>query len=455
MRRQGLVDPLMTALSCCPDLDLQLASKVLLELEDIALGQQQEQQQPGVLIMPATVLGRVAPGCRDSAGVADEPGAAAAAGKALYHAEKHLPLQFRQQQQLQLDVSGSRRGVQDSTSLAAAVSVTIRHLAQQEAVPQSEAVIAWRALRSLCWCQTPAGKEAARSWLQKLIAAALNLALEGTIPLPLPAPVPATTPSPSASAHDPCSGCNLLQDLFTQLTTHCPGGPELLVDAVQLHVTTEKAAALQQQPLSTDPLQHVPSDASAGPGIRPVGVGTVAAERARAAAARAAVQGWVLVLQWVLAGNKAHCKNALQQLAEMALRMACVDMMPLQLLSSLNSGDLSCSSAPFAFVERENGPVTGASGNEWCPGDQQQHNTVAVHVRQYQPPLRQQQGQHWDGRLFQPKEELVLSSGEPMLERGETALDEPQPAYNDVLLSCVPFLQGFLVGLQEVPEVST
>ena len=435
----------MTALSCCQDLDLQLASRVLLLLEAVALGQQQQQQKV-VGKMPGSVLG--------SSGAAAATSAAAAAtgggGSGDAIEDRRNPgsaaawVASRQQQQQQEEESS--KWPDCSSSVGAAVDTTLRHLAQQEGVQQSEAVLAWRALRALCWCQVPAAREAARGWLQKLIAAALDLALQGTIPLPLPSLIPTTTPSPSASARD--SGCNLLQDLFMQLTSHCPGGPELLVDSLQLHISIVKAAALRQQhqQLPPDFPPHVASDAEAGAG------GGVTAERARAAAARAAVQGWVLVLQWVLAGSKGHCRGAMQQLAEMALRMACVDMLPLQLLVPGDNASSCCSPPPAGASSR--GPVTAAAAVAAAAGSASLQQDSGSNSQQQQGGVKPQQPQ--EGPPFRAHSAVQQhQTGKPLMDGGDAGGGLWRGDVDDMHLSWVPTSQGFLLGLQEVPEVST
>jgi hypothetical protein len=301
--RPGLADPLLTAVSCCQDLDPQLASTVLLQLEELAVN--------------LAVTG-VDCGC-DIAALAANAGWSA----------------------------------QVEAELAGAVAVTLQQLegGPQAAATAGQADWAWRSLKALCWCRQTAAQEAARQWLQQLLAAALQLALAGSIPLPLPpaggagAPQRGTPPqaavggggnnTPSTAAAGG-SGAESLKDVLVHLVTRCPGGPQLLLAALELHVSSCKAAGLHPQggaaAATSAPAAAGSSVTGTSGGGAAAGAGgegpAAAAERGRAAAARSAIQGWVLVLQWLLAGHRSHCRAALQDLAMLLLRMVSVDALP-------------------------------------------------------------------------------------------------------------------------------
>lgn len=128
--------------------------------------------------------------------------------------------------------------------------------------------------------------------------------LQGAILLPLPGVrqcMSAPTDSATAgSVAGVAAACEAWSEVLQQLAAHCPGGTQLLVDALQLHMASCKLhmddASLQQQQQ----------------------------QRQRAAVARECVQAWAFVCQWVMQARVSHSQAALTRLAAMAQSMSCV-----------------------------------------------------------------------------------------------------------------------------------
>lgn len=111
------------------------------------------------------------------------------------------------------------------------------------------------------------------------------------------------------------AACVAWVEVLHQLVTHCPQGPNTLVDALQLHITSCK---LQ---LSSD---------SYGTGVHAAATDTSPKkqQKQRAAVARTCVQAWALVCQWVMQARVAISQGTMTRLAGIAQSLACVPQVP-------------------------------------------------------------------------------------------------------------------------------
>jgi hypothetical protein len=292
-------------------------------------------------------------------------------------ADDHQQQQLHEQPQLQLP-----------HEVAVAMQVTLQQLwgqlpcqphlrpglqGQEEVVFQvpSEVQGCWKALRALCWCDDELARRTARHWLQQVLAVTLRqslkvraradavaclllhgnpggtarglspalhlLSTQGAILLPLPGVKQRTTgqadAGAAAAAAAVTAGCDALTDVLSQLVVHCPRGSELLVDALQLHITSSKLA-IQMQPLPQQ-LQQLQQQAAAGSsssgstgGASSPQQGQKQQQQQRAAVARECVQAWAFVCQWVMQARVSTSQAALTRLAAMAHSLTCVLEVP-------------------------------------------------------------------------------------------------------------------------------
>jgi hypothetical protein len=99
-----------------------------------------------------------------------------------------------------------------------------------------------------------------------------------------------------------------LSEALVRVVGHCPAGPGLLLDALQLQISSARAWPC--------------GAASPGP-ADPEGADARAAE-ADMRSARGAVRAWALVLQWLVqAAPRAAARSALTRLAGMAASLLC------------------------------------------------------------------------------------------------------------------------------------
>lgn len=162
--------------------------------------------------------------------------------------------------------------------------------------------------------------------------------MQNAILLPLPGVLqrPATAPSTISSADTRSAAspavtaavhaaCDSWADILQQLVTHCTQGPNTLVDALQLQITSFK---LHLSSEVYDPGAAAAAAAAAEPPGPAAGGSSIHQLKQRAAAARMCVQGWAFVSQWVLQARTAVSHTALTRLAGIAQTLACVHEVP-------------------------------------------------------------------------------------------------------------------------------
>lgn len=155
----------------------------------------------------------------------------------------------------------------------------------------------------------------------------MHCVLQGAILLPLPG-VQQCVSSPTnaaaaASAAGVAAACEAWSEVLQQLVVHCPKGTDLLVDALQLHMTSCKLRMHQAQ---QQQLEQQGSARSSGQQQPPTQ--QQQDQRQRAAAARECVQAWAFVCQWVMQARVSSSQAALTRLAAMAHSMSCVCDVP-------------------------------------------------------------------------------------------------------------------------------
>eukprot|EP00775_Hariotina_reticulata_P012214 gene12214-12352_t len=258
-----------------------------------------------------------------------------------------------------------------------AMQVTLLHLAGQvPSLPQvrpglqgTEAVVyqtppeaqgCWKALKALCWCDDEDGRRVAKAWLQRLLQLMLEQSLKGAILLPLPGVSQHATIAPSpppafdagkdavsaaAAAAGIHAACEAWVDVLQQLVAHCPRGPDMLVDALQLLIISCKL-----RPSSCCAGGPAPAAATGFMGLSLDATGARAQQPA--AVARMCVQAWAFVCQWVMQARTSSCQAALTRLAAMAQGLSCAIDLPLWFQK------IAASAA-----------VPGPHGREPAPGD--------------------------------------------------------------------------------------
>ena len=263
----------------------------------------------------------------------------------------------------------------------------------ESAAPESAA--AWRALRELCWCSEAKARSAAAQWLQQLLSAALDASAEvgmgireglqasncgfeftcvvdewlnaagpltlpkatfesahattcdpdlpestfrqtytvsqGAVPLPLP------TNGPEASRASPGhAGMTLLHEALAQIVGHAPGGADLLLDALQLHITSARRWSGAS---GGDTGSGCGSAEAARSGYVTPGPGAEA--EADMHAARGAVRAWAFTLQWLAqVAPRGVARRVLARLATTAVCLLCwPPLVPVAQTNTVNAAD--------------------------------------------------------------------------------------------------------------------
>lgn len=152
-------------------------------------------------------------------------------------------------------------------------------------------------------------------------------ATQGAILLPLPGVQQLlSSPTDAASAGSTAgvaAACEAWSEVLQQLVVHCPKGTDLLVDALQLHMTACKLH--MHQPQQQRQQDVAGSSRSSGHQQPPE---QQQHQRRCAAAARECVQAWAFVCQWVMQARVSSSQAALTRLAAMAHSMSCVYGIP-------------------------------------------------------------------------------------------------------------------------------
>jgi hypothetical protein len=122
-------------------------------------------------------------------------------------------------------------------------------------------------------------------------------------------------PSQGAPGPAPPPGIALLAETLLHIVGHCAGGPELLLDAVELTINAARA-------------WHVSGGCSSGSGSstgRSLGVdATAAAEADDMRTATTAARAWALALQWILyVAPRPAMRGALTRLSALAVTLVC------------------------------------------------------------------------------------------------------------------------------------
>jgi hypothetical protein len=213
------------------------------------------------------------------------------------------------------------------------------------------------------------------------------MCLQGIILLPLPgvqqAMLTAADAAGAARSAAVVAACEAWAEVLQQLAVHCPQGTDLLVDALQLHMTSCKLQMQQQGPQQ--------EGGGTGSGQQQ----QQQQQRQRAATARECVQAWAFVCQWVMQARISTSQAALTRLAAIAQSMACV----LDLPEWPHEGDAAAAAAGGGQVRGVDPQAAGAAGSA---------EAGQVSVQQQQ---QQQQQQHASGALVDASTDSLALTG--------------------------------------------
>lgn len=198
-------------------------------------------------------------------------------------------------------------------ALVDAVELTMSHVAGGTSEVMEDGrggavAAAWRALQELCWCEEAEATAAASQWIEQLLGVALEQAAEGSAPLPLPAAAgPSGTTCGQPKACDRHPGVAAFTNVLAHIVGHCPSGPDVLLDALQLHISAARAWPAGNRP-----------GGPTGSG------GDATAAEFDMRSAQSAASAWVLVLQWLShAAPRGSCRRALSRLSSIAASLLC------------------------------------------------------------------------------------------------------------------------------------
>lgn len=119
------------------------------------------------------------------------------------------------------------------------------------------------------------------------------------------------------------AACDAWVEVLQQLVTHCPQGPNTLVDALQLHIARCRMQLDDDMAPAQTAAQASPDTSKAAPCD-----GVQQQQKQRAAVARMCVQAWAFVCQWVMQASISNSHAALTRLAGIAQSLACVPDVP-------------------------------------------------------------------------------------------------------------------------------
>lgn len=155
------------------------------------------------------------------------------------------------------------------------------------------------------------------------------------------------------------AACESWVDVLMQLVSHCPKGPDTLVDALQLHITCCKLQ-MGTDSKCESALPSVSAAAGATAAAMPAAAAAGAPgslqqqQQQRAAVARVCVQAWAFVCQWVMQARPSSSQAALTRLAALAQSLACVSEVPewLEAVGPLNPEGSSPEAATATVAAR-------------------------------------------------------------------------------------------------------
>lgn len=259
--------------------------------------------------------------------------------------------------------------------------------------------------------------------------------VQGAILLPLPGVQQLlSTPTDAASAGSAAgmaAACEAWSEVLQQLVTHCPNGTDLLVDALQLHMTACKLHMHHPQQLqgaagsSHNSGQQQPSEQQQH-------------QRRCAAAARECVQAWAFVCQWVMQARVSSSQAALTRLAAMAHSMSCVYDIP-----------------DWHLVAAEAAAAAAAEGADLSEAADAAAATAATGAATGQLP---QQGDHEQiaAGVHASAESLMLTGMDTSkdFEAGFKCVPSPEPSSEPSALARLWAGTGAALGQAECPEGS-
>lgn len=157
-----------------------------------------------------------------------------------------------------------------------------------------------------------------------------------------------------------CAACDAWVEVLQQLVMHCPQGPNTLVDALQLHITSCKlqlssdscGTGLQTPAVVT---AGTPAGTKATPAAAALGPSPSQQQKQRAAVARVCVQTWAFVCHWVMQARTATSHTTLTRLAGIAQSLACVP----EVTDWLVNAGMAGTAAAAAGHGREGLPAAG------------------------------------------------------------------------------------------------